>query len=264
MSRFWFDMTGDIIQNHFVADDLGSIMDALDKAGVEDPAQYGRMLDGRSMLCRKGVQRRSSDSSRLLGWFSLEGVQRTSEADPYAVSINLHGMILPPDMMEWQELPRPFFTPSTKADIGQHDENISAEEARELAGYIDGVGIEYFSLRLYQWAREYAQARGIIITDTKFELFRLPDGSLMLGDEVLTPDSSRFNPLDLYEPGESQPSFDKQFVRDYLQYLCDMGEWDKTYPAPELPAEIVEKTAEKYREAYRRITGCELTEGSPS
>ena len=153
------------------------------------------------------------------------------EADPYAVSINLHGMILPPDMMEWQELPRPFFTPSTKADIGQHDENISAEEARELAGYIDGVGIEYFSLRLYQWAREYAQARGIIITDTKFELFRLPDGSLMLGDEVLTPDSSRFNPLDLYEPGESQPSFDKQFVRDYLQYLCDMGEWDKTYPA---------------------------------
>jgi phosphoribosylaminoimidazole-succinocarboxamide synthase len=156
---------------------------------------------------------------------------------------------LPPGLKESSELPQAIFTPATKAETG-HDENISFEQAARIAGADIAGRARAASLKLYQFARDYARARGIIIADTKFE-FGLLDGELILIDEVLTPDSSRFWPAGQYEPGKSQPSFDKQFVRDYLETL----DWGKTPPAPALPAEVVAKTQAKYLEAYQRLTG---------
>lgn len=147
------------------------------------------------------------------------------------------------------KLPEPIFTPSTKAEVGDHDENISFEQAAELIGQELAEKVRDVSLQIYKTAADYALERGIVIADTKFEFGLDEDGQLYLIDEVLTPDSSRFWPADQVKPGSSPPSFDKQFVRDYLETL----DWDKTAPGPELPAKIIEKTAAKYREAYERL-----------
>ena len=162
------------------------------------------------------------------------------------------GIKLPAGLPESAELPEPIFTPATKAETG-HDENISFAEAAKLVGGDIAEQARAASLKIYNFAREYARQRGIIIADTKFE-FGLYDGKLVLIDEVLTPDSSRFWPADQYQPGRSQPSFDKQFVRDYLETL----DWNKTPPAPLLPPDIVAKTQAKYLEAYERLTGKKL------
>ena len=151
------------------------------------------------------------------------------------------------------ELLQPIFTPSTKAETG-HDENIDFDTAAKIAGRDIAERVRDMSIKIYSFAREYARKRGIIIADTKFEFGTMPDGTLILIDEVLTPDSSRFWPADQYAPGKSQPSFDKQFVRDYLETL----DWDKNPPAPVLPPHIIEKTTAKYVEAYEKITGKKL------
>jgi phosphoribosylaminoimidazole-succinocarboxamide synthase len=162
------------------------------------------------------------------------------------------GIPLPKGLKESAELPEPIFTPSTKAEKG-HDENISMEEAANIVGRETAEKLKDFTLRIYKQARDYARERGIIIADTKFE-FGERDGKIILIDEVLTPDSSRFWPADQYQPGKGQPSFDKQFVRDYLETL----DWDKKPPAPSLPDDIVAKTRAKYVQAYKLLTGRDL------
>jgi phosphoribosylaminoimidazole-succinocarboxamide synthase len=163
------------------------------------------------------------------------------------------GIKLPPGLKESSELPEPLFTPSTKAETG-HDENISFEEAKKIVGNDIAEQAKASSLKIYNFARDYARKRGIIIADTKFEFGLDASGKLTLIDEVLTPDSSRFWPADQYAPGKSQPSFDKQFVRDYLETL----DWDKTPPGPKLPDDVVAKTTAKYLDAYERLTGKKL------
>jgi phosphoribosylaminoimidazole-succinocarboxamide synthase len=170
----------------------------------------------------------------------------------YQQSQTVCGIHLPDGLVESSELPEPIFTPATKAATG-HDINISFEQAAQMVGAEAAEQVRALSVRIYMAARRYAQQRGIIIADTKFE-FGYYQGSLILIDEVLTPDSSRFWPSDRYQPGRSQPSFDKQFLRDYLETL----DWNKTPPAPELPPEIVARTRDKYLEAYERLTGKEL------
>ena len=170
----------------------------------------------------------------------------------YKKSQSVCGVALPAGLLESSELPEPIFTPSTKAEEG-HDENISFEQAEKIVGSDIARKVRDASIRLYSWARDHARKRGIIIADTKFE-FGLFNGELILIDEVLTPDSSRFWPMSEYQPGRGQSSFDKQFVRDYLENLG----WNKQPPAPKLPADVVAKTAEKYAEAYRCLTGKEL------
>jgi phosphoribosylaminoimidazole-succinocarboxamide synthase len=161
------------------------------------------------------------------------------------------GIALPPGLQQADKLPEPLFTPSTKAEVGAHDENIDFAKTVELLGPSLAEQVREVSLRLYREAAEYALQRGIIIADTKFEFGLDESGRLFWIDEALTPDSSRFWPVDQYRPGISPPSFDKQFVRDYLETL----DWNKTAPGPHLPAEVIEKTAEKYREAEFRLTG---------
>jgi phosphoribosylaminoimidazole-succinocarboxamide synthase len=167
----------------------------------------------------------------------------------YRASQTVCGVKLPPGLKESAELPEAIFTPATKAETG-HDENVSFEDAARIVGEDVAGRARAASLKLYQFARDYARQRGIIIADTKFE-FGLLDGEMILIDEVLTPDSSRFWPADQYEPGKSQPSFDKQFVRDYLETL----DWNKTPPAPALPADVVARTQAKYLDAFQRLTG---------
>jgi phosphoribosylaminoimidazole-succinocarboxamide synthase len=253
MSLFWFDLTKDLIENHLISADIDDILARIGKAGVENPEQYREMLDGRSMITVKAaptpiecVVRGYLAGSAWKEYSAMRAAQGNGDA------IVLHGVTLPSDMVESQKMPQPVFTPSTKESEG-HDINISAEKACEIVGRELGNQLEAASLAVYKRASEYAASRGIIICDTKFE-FGLLDCNLILIDEVLTPDSSRFWDAQIYAPGKSQPSFDKQFVRDYLLTL----DWDQTYPGPELPAEIVEKTADKYREAYKRITGKNL------
>lgn len=204
----------------------------------------GGPLEKRSMLVKKTKP------------FAIECVVRGYLAGSgwkeYQKSGSVCGVPLPKGLMESSELPEPIFTPSTKAETG-HDENISFEEAAKTVGKADAEKLRDYTLRIYKLARDYARERGIIIADTKFE-FGLADGQIYLIDEVLTPDSSRFWPADQYKPGKGQPSFDKQFVRDYLETL----DWDKKPPAPALPPEIIAKTRDKYVEAYERLTGKKL------
>jgi phosphoribosylaminoimidazole-succinocarboxamide synthase len=167
----------------------------------------------------------------------------------YKRSTDVCGFQLPAGMLESEKFSTPLFTPSTKAELGTHDENISLVKMAEIVGEKRAEEIAEISIKLYSRAADFARSKGIIIADTKFEL-GVRDGELILIDEVLTPDSSRFWPLDEYTPGKGQPSFDKQFLRDYLSSL----DWDKTPPAPALPAEIVEKTRERYMEALKKIT----------
>ncbi len=252
ISLFWFEMTTGIIDNHVISADIKVIIEKLGKCGVSNPAQYEEMLDGRSMIVVKAEPTPIECVVRgyLAGsaWKEYSALRKASSGGP----IVLHGVELPADMVESQKMPEPVFTPSTKESSG-HDINISAERAREIVGEDIGTQLEAASLAVYKSASEYAAERGIIICDTKFE-FGMYNGSLIIIDEVLTPDSSRFWSASDYEPGRSQASFDKQFVRDYLLTL----DWDQTYPGPVLPDEIADKTAEKYREAYKLVVGKEL------
>ena len=229
ISHFWFDKYADLVPNHRVAD------------GLPDHLAH---LAPRSMVVKKAEPLNIECIVR--GYITGSGWKE------YKKNGTVCDIPLPDDLLESAELEQPLFTPSTKADEG-HDENISFEQAVEIEGRETAEKVRDLSLQIYTEARNYARERGIIIADTKFEFGRI-DGELILIDEVLTPDSSRFWPLDEYEPGRGQHAYDKQFVRDYLETL----DWDKTPPGPELPAEIIEKSQARYLEAYQRLTGTEL------
>jgi phosphoribosylaminoimidazole-succinocarboxamide synthase len=232
MSAFWFDHFADLTPSHLISTDLDD---------VPEPAQLPE-LAGRVMLCRKAEM------------LSIECIVRgfiTGSAwKEYQRSGTMHGTPLPDDLLESAALPEPVFTPSTKAEVGDHDENISFEQAVDLVGAELAEQARDISLELYRRGAAWAAERGILIADTKFEL-GLVDGQLVVADEVLTPDSSRFWPADQWEPGSTPPSFDKQPVRDYLDGL----DWDKTPPPPALPASVVDAPAARYGEGYERITG---------
>jgi len=236
LSYFWFEQTEGFQPNHL----LSSANDPLPPNLQPFAAQLAR----RSMIVKK--------AQPLAIECVVRGYLAGSGWKEYRERQTVCGIQLPAGLKESSELPEPIFTPATKAETG-HDENISFEEASRIVGADIAEAARAASLKIYNFARDYARQRGIIIADTKFE-FGTFDGKLLLIDEVLTPDSSRFWPADQYQPGKGQPSFDKQFVRDYLETL----DWDKTPPAPALKDEVVEKTKAKYLEAYERITGKKL------
>jgi phosphoribosylaminoimidazole-succinocarboxamide synthase len=236
LSKFWFEKLAGIVPNHLIT---------IDRERMPDPVQHETNLNGRSMLVRRTEV------------FPVECVVRGylvgSGWKDYLRTGEVCGHRLPEDLLESAELQEPIFTPSTKAEEG-HDENITEEQVRTLLGVETANYLRETSLRLYNEARSYARSRGIIIADTKFEFGRDQNGEIILVDEALTPDSSRFWPAESYSPGKSQPSFDKQFVRDYLETLA----WDKRPPAPPLPLEVAAATTNRYLEAYRLLTGEEL------
>ncbi|HHY84665.1 MAG TPA: phosphoribosylaminoimidazolesuccinocarboxamide synthase [Verrucomicrobia bacterium] len=236
ISHFWFEKFANMVPNHLLA-------------GADDPLPpvlqpFARTLARRSMIVKKAKP--LAIECIVRGYLSGSGWKE------YQKSQSVCGIPLPDGLKESAELPEPLFTPSTKAQSG-HDENISFEQAEAIVGKDIARQARDLSLKIYNAGRDYARQRGIIIADTKFE-FGISDGQLILIDEVLTPDSSRFWPADQYEPGRSQPSFDKQFVRDYLETL----DWNKTPPGPILPPDVVAKTSAKYLEAYERLTGRNL------
>jgi phosphoribosylaminoimidazole-succinocarboxamide synthase len=233
ISYFWFNQTAAFQPNHL----LSQADDPLPPALQPFAAQLGR----RCMIVKK--------AKPLAIECVVRGYLAGSGWKEYRERQTVCGIKLPAGLQESAELPEPIFTPATKAESG-HDENISFAEAAKLVGADIAEQARAASMKIYKFAREYARERGIIIADTKFE-FGLFEGKLLLIDEVLTPDSSRFWPADQYQPGRGQPSFDKQFVRDYLETLA----WNKLPPAPELPAEVVAKTQAKYLDAYARLTG---------
>src|SRR6202453_2328422 len=233
ISYFWFERTEKIVPNHLIS-----------KAGEPLPAAlqpWASELARRSMVVKK--------AQPLAIECVVRGYLAGSGWKDYQRSGCVCGLKLPAGLRDSSRLPEPLFTPATKAETG-HDENISFEEACQITGREIAEQARELSLKIYSTAAEYALQRGIIIADTKLE-FGVVDGGLVLIDEVLTPDSSRFWPADQYEPGRSQPSFDKQFVRDYLETLS----WNKQPPAPALPAEVIARSSEKYLEAYQRLTG---------
>ena len=236
LSAFWFKRF-DRIDNHFVT------------ANYEEfPAElqaFREQLLGRSMIVKK--------TKPLVVECVVRGYLAGSGWNEYQKAQSVCGIKLPPGLQLASPLPEPIFTPSTKADEG-HDENIDMKECARILGAEMAERVKDLSLEIYSRGRDHAAQRGIIVADTKFE-FGTIDGKLLLIDECLTPDSSRFWPADQYVVGQSPPSFDKQFVRDYLETLA----WNKTPPGPRLPAEIIEKTSLKYREAFERLTGAELT-----
>jgi phosphoribosylaminoimidazole-succinocarboxamide synthase len=236
LSLFWFDLTGDIITNHFISADIAEYPKALQK--------YADILKGRSMLVKKA--KTVPVECVVRGYLSGSGWKE------YQKSRSICGIKLPAGLRESDKLPEPIFTPSTKEDVG-HDINVSQEYVEKQLGRDVTARLRETSIALYNKASRYAESKGIIIADTKFE-FGAYEDTIILIDEILTPDSSRFWPKDGYKPGGSQPSFDKQFVRDYLETLT----WDKTPPGPELPDDIVRKTSQKYLQAFKMITGKEL------
>ena len=241
ISHFWFEKFSSLVPNHLLrrADEpLG--VQAL--AGL--PAAQLADLQRRSMIVKKAKP--LAIECIVRGYLSGSGWKE------YKKSQTVCGIKLPAGLTESAELPEPIFTPSTKAEAG-HDENISFAEACKIVGTDLATQARDLSLKIYKAGRDYARQRGIIIADTKFE-FGLFDGKLILIDEVMTPDSSRFWPADQYAPGRGQPSFDKQFVRDYLETL----DWDKTPPGPKLPDDVVAKTSATYLEAYEKLTGKKL------
>lgn len=237
LSEFWFEKLGHVVANHLIESNVDAMPPSVQR--------HAQTLRGRAMLVRRAEV------------FPVECVVRGylvgSGWKDYKRTGSVCGHKLPEGLVESAKLPEPIFTPSTKAEHG-HDENITEDQVREIIGDEKTALLRDTSLRLYSEAHEYAAQRGIIIADTKFEFGLDKDGELLLVDEVLTPDSSRFWPVDEYEPGRSQPSFDKQFVRDYLETL----DWDKQPPAPAIPIEIAEATTARYLEAYRLLTGKEL------
>jgi phosphoribosylaminoimidazole-succinocarboxamide synthase len=236
MSAFWFDRFKDVVPNHVVSTDVSKYPQNL--------YQFRDQLEGRSMLVKKAKV------------FPVECVARGfltgSGLKDYNKTGSVCGIKLPPGLRDSDRLPEPIFTPATKAETG-HDENISEEQAAKVIGQDIVRQLKELTLQLYSRGVDYARTRGIIVCDTKFE-FGLIDGKISIVDEMLTPDSSRFWPADQYSPGKPQPSFDKQFVRDYLEKIG----WNKQPPAPELPDDIVKATSAKYVEALRLLTGRDL------
>jgi phosphoribosylaminoimidazole-succinocarboxamide synthase len=234
LSKFWFDLTGGIVPNHIISTEAADFPDVC--------RPYQEMLKGRSMLVVKADP------------FPVECVVRGylsgSGWEEYQKKGEVCGIPLPSGLVESSRLEEPIFTPSTKAEMGLHDENITFEKMQKIVGKEMAERLKTVSLSVYKKARDFAETRGILIADTKMEL-GMKDGKLFLIDELLTPDSSRFWPKDGYLPGGTQKSFDKQFLRDYLLSI----KWNKTPPAPELPEEIIRKTREKYLEAYQRLVG---------
>jgi phosphoribosylaminoimidazole-succinocarboxamide synthase len=232
LSLFWFDLLGDIVENHLITAKVDEFPEVCH--------EYAEDLKGRSMLVKK--------SKPLPIECIVRGYISGSFWKAYKKDTVVCGFHLPKNMKESDKFPEVLFTPSTKAELGDHDENISVERMIEIIGKEKAEKVAEISVALYTKAADYAREKGIIIADTKFELGEV-DGRLILIDEVLTPDSSRFWPVDEYEPGKSQPSFDKQYLRDYLSGL----DWDKNPPAPTLPEEVLSKTKERYQEAVTRI-----------
>ena len=225
LSLFWFDLLEDIIPNHIVSTDVPEIME--DRAIIVQPLE---------MFAIECVARGYLTGS---GW------------SEYKENSAVCGNTLPAGLLDGSELPNSVFTPATKADIGDHDINIDFDTASKIVGAKDAAELRDLTLKLYDTAADFAKSRGIILADTKFEFGRNAAGAIILGDEALTPDSSRFWDQSTWVPGGTQPSFDKQFLRDYLV----ASGWDRNSPPPELPAEIVEKTAQRYEEAFYRLTG---------
>ncbi|MGQ0431073.1 MAG: phosphoribosylaminoimidazolesuccinocarboxamide synthase [Microthrixaceae bacterium] len=237
ISAYWFEVLADVVGSHLVSTDVGDL-----PAGVADADPD---LAGRIMLCRR--------AEMLSIECIVRGYLSGSAWKEYRTSGTMHGQSLPAGLQESDQLPEPVFTPSTKSDV--HDENISFDKAVDLVGKELATKARDISLELYTRGAALARERGIIIADTKFEL-GLVDGELVLCDEVMTPDSSRFWPEEEWKPGATPPSFDKQPVRDYLETL----DWDKNPPPPPLPAEVVSATSRRYIEAYERITGRSFAE----
>jgi phosphoribosylaminoimidazole-succinocarboxamide synthase len=226
LSLWWFERLADIVPHHVIS-------------ATDVPAEFA----GRAIRCRRLEMVPVECVAR--GYLTGGGLTE------YAATGTVSGVALPTGLVDGDRLPEPIFTPSTKAPMGQHDEPISYDEVAALVGGEVAAALRRLTVAVYERGAELAAAHGVIIADTKIELGWAADGTLVLGDEVLTPDSSRFWPADQWQPGRSQPSFDKQFVRDWA---AGTG-WDKRPPAPELPAEIVKMTRERYVEAYERITG---------
>ncbi|HZS09094.1 MAG TPA: phosphoribosylaminoimidazolesuccinocarboxamide synthase [Blastocatellia bacterium] len=243
ISRFWFGRSAGLVPNHLLATRVTEFPAEL--RGRLSPASLA-LLAGRSMLTLR--------AEVVPFECVVRGYLAGSGWKDYQATGSVCGHRLPAGLVESAKLPEPIFTPATKAEAG-HDINVSIDEMAQVIGREKTRRLEQLSLDLYREAARYAESRGIIICDTKFE-FGVRDGELILIDEALTPDSSRFWPQDRYSPGGPQPSFDKQYVRDYLETLA----WDKRPPAPELPPEVVSATSAKYLEAYRLITGHELTD----
>ncbi|MEY4760885.1 MAG: hypothetical protein RLZZ200_741 [Pseudomonadota bacterium] len=234
ISNFWFARTGHIIKNHLIDRPLAEVLpDPVERAQAEGRCVIARRLKA---LPVEAVVRGYLIGS---GW---KDYQKTGA---------VCGITLPEGLRQAERLPQPIFTPATKAAVGDHDENISFAEVEKLIGPQLAAKVRDTALALYAHAVDYARERGILIADTKFEFGLAPDGELILIDEALTPDSSRFWPADTYAVGTSPPSFDKQYVRDYLETL----DWNKAAPGPKLPADVIERTSAKYHEALERLTG---------
>ena len=225
LSLFWFDMFADLVPNHLISVDVPDVVK--DRAVIVKPLQ---------MFPIECVARGYLTGS---GWVEYQNSQSVT------------GIQLPTGLQDGSKLPESIFTPATKAEMGDHDENISFEKASTIVGESDAQTLRSLTLQLYTTALEYAATRGIILADTKFEFGRDDDGKICLGDEALTPDSSRFWAADSWKPGGAQPSFDKQYVRDWLL----ASGWDRKSPPPELPQEVVEKTRERYESAFTLLTG---------
>ena len=239
MSAFWFGLTGDVVSNHLVSIDTRDFPPAA--------RRHADVLEGRTMFVRKA--RTVPIECVVRGYLAGSGWQE------YRKTGRVCGIPLPDGLREADRLPAPIFTPATKAETG-HDENVSIEQAGRLVGHDLIDRLRGISIRLYERGAAHAEARGIIVADTKFEFGLVNDDpdAILLIDEILTPDSSRFWPVDQYEPGHGPPSFDKQFVRDYLEQI----HWNKQPPVPSLPPDVVERTRDKYLEAFRRLAGGEL------
>ncbi len=234
ISKFWFDKFAGVVPNHLITADVKDLPSLLDR--------HKPMLEGRFMRVKRA--RMFPVECVVRGYISGSGwkdYQRTGE---------IGGIRLPQGLRDSDRLPEPIFTPATKAESGEHDENISFAKMADIIGQQDADKLRELSIELYQRAARHAEACGILIADTKFE-FGVTDQGILLGDEALTPDSSRFWPKDQYEPGRQQASFDKQYVRNYLEEI----HWNKQAPAPSLPPEVVKGTQERYLEAYRLLTG---------
>lgn len=234
LSKFWFDLTEEIVPNHILSTEVEDY--------PKNCKPYQEILKGRSMLVRK--------AEVLPIECVVRGYLSGSGWEEYRKTGEVCGIPLPKGLLESSKLEEPIFTPATKAEMGLHDENISFEKVEKIVGKARAKKLRSLSLATYKKARDFAEGRGIIIADTKME-FGVKGRKLILIDELLTPDSSRFWPKDAYQPGGPQKSFDKQFLRDYLLSI----HWDKNPPAPQLPEEIVTKTREKYLEAYERLVG---------
>ena len=237
LSKFWFELLDGVVENHLLSTDVADL--------PEQFQPYADYLRGRFMLVKKADM--FPVECIVRGYLAGSGLKE------YQREGTVCGIELPEGLQSSSKLPAPIFTPSTMADLGGHDENISFERCTELVGAADAEALRDLSLAVYTKAADYARERGIIIADTKFEFGRI-DGRIVLADEVLTPDSSRFWPGSSYAPGADQPSFDKQYVRDWLT-----AHWDKQGEPPRLPQDVIQKTSEKYLQAYELITGKELS-----